>query len=294
LLPHLAPLRNLTGLQQLHITSCKQLQHGGEEQGQQGEGFEFLGELTALTDLEIAVPSTHGFTNISSCTALQRLWLRPVGNSSGGGRLSDEDWEAVGQLGHLTELHINMKHQPRSLSTQQPFYAALQKLSQLHSVGDCNWTAAALPILAGLPRLRHVSGLWSVIGDAARARCEQVTCLQISGNIDIATFPNLEIFCHLAGVTAEMWQSMSTSCPKLRSVWGSPDSLTGVPEVMQAHKRLNSCGSFRDFVEPPARLSALRSLLQLTELTRLSFKSDHYLEVAALADVVPYVALGMA
>jgi hypothetical protein len=138
LLPHLAPLRNLTGLQQLHITSCKQLQHRGEEQGQQGGGFEFLGELTALTDLEIAVPSTHGFTSISSCTALQRLWLRPMGNSSGGGRLSDEDWEAVGQLGHLTELHINMKHQPRSLSAQQPFYAALRKLSQLHSVGDCN------------------------------------------------------------------------------------------------------------------------------------------------------------
>ena len=82
---------------------------------------------------------------------------------------------------------------------------------------------------------------------------------------------------------------MSTSCPKLRSVWGSPDSLTGVPEVTQAHKRLNSCGSFRDFVEPPARLSALRSLSQLTALTRLSFKSNHYLEVAALADVVPYV-----
>jgi hypothetical protein len=72
------------------------VQQAGDGQGHEGGGFEFLGDLTALTHLDIAVPYTRGFASISSCTALQMLQLRLVLNAYIDGCLGDEEWEAVG------------------------------------------------------------------------------------------------------------------------------------------------------------------------------------------------------
>ena len=293
MLPHLAPLGNLTGLQQLSINSCKQPQQGGEGQGQQGMGFEFLGELAALTHLDIAVASIHGFTSISSCTALQVLRLRPVRSSGDGGRLSDVDWDALGHLSSLTQLRITPFHQPQLSHNQQHFCAALRQLTRLESVGLCAWLPATLPVLASLPRLRCMGGYW-VHGPPAAVPgvvCEHVMRLEhamlSNDGADFRAFPNLEVYRPLSGaMSAEAWQCMTASCPKLRDMGGAVDSTTGLLDFTRTQSWRASFGSS---VGSPARLLALRSLSQLTALTRLSFKADEPLEAAALADAVPRV-----
>lgn len=118
MLAHLAPLRNLTGLQQLCIDSCI-CQQPGAGQGEQGDSFQFLEALTALTHLNISVPSTQGFPSISSCTALQVLRLLPARRGTGGCHLTAADWEAVGQLARLTALQLSRRHQTPVLPKQQ-------------------------------------------------------------------------------------------------------------------------------------------------------------------------------
>jgi hypothetical protein len=125
--------------------------------------------------------------------------------------------------------------------------------------------------------------------------CEHVTRLEhatLSNDVaDFRAFPNLEVYHPLPGATgmsAEAWQCMTASCPKLRDMGGAVDSTTGLLDFTETLS-LNRRASFGSSVRPPARLLALRSLSQLTALTRLSFKADEPLEAAALAGTVCHV-----
>jgi hypothetical protein len=106
------------------------------------------------------------------------LQLRTEPRAGNNGRLTHADWDAVGQLGSLTELHIAQHHlHPQE---QQHFEAALRQLTRLESVGACAWTPTALAVLAGLPRLRCVGGFWlqGPIGEAPGFGFEHVTRLE--------------------------------------------------------------------------------------------------------------------
>ena len=278
---NLLPLGSLTGLQQLIIG-----ERWGRQQQEGGGSFAFLGALTALTFLDIAIPSTTGLSSISSCTALQALRLCSAPRLAPGNNAwrlpGATEWQAIGQLTQLTELCGGAV----SADPPQPFYAALAKLTRLQTVVAARWTPAAVPVLVGLPQLRCVGGHWWSGGDglgvggAGGAVCHGVTCLaSVGGFVDFRAFPDLEFVSPTAALTAAAWQSMASCCPKLRDVCGPTDPSSGMLIVhLQA--------SYKASVVAEG-LAAVRSLSQLTALTRLSFTAVNNLDVSVLADALP-------
>jgi hypothetical protein len=198
----------------------------------------------------------------------------------------------VGQLVGLTELRIRRSHQPAevTLEGQQPMYDAVSKLTALQSVGYVTWTTGALPALAALPELHAVQGLWVGMGDAAGARCEKVTRLEHTTHrgckVDFSAFPNLEVYYPtVCPVDAELWQSMAAYCSNLRDVCGPVDPSTGLLDFTKERWLLSATSTFG----AGDAFAAIRSMSQLTALTRLTFRSNQHLEAAVLAAAVPSV-----
>lgn len=275
----LTPLSSLTGLQSLGFQLFNRgalLQLDGVDPGDAG----FLAHLTALTELQGDFVLKPGMLqHISSCTALQSLWLR----AGFFVRPSSSDWQGLGELTHLTMLHVTGS----ILRDQgpQPFYSSLQHLRSLQEVrvspNNGHWTWAAVPALAALTKLTSVSGDWAVGDEGLESNgvCEQVVWLcEASGSVPFKAFPNVKRVVLAGSLDTGSWESLGSCCPKVRKI-----------------ERV--CSARNDAVWPsvPAaatgaeRVAALRGLSQLTGLTQLAFNISHKLEAAALANAMQQV-----
>lgn len=98
----LACLGGLTQLQHLHLAADNACGRS------MNSGLGFLGKLTALTELHLAIPVEHGFSAVSSCTQLRRLWVCPEPSMTPveQGALSTQGCKAVSRLTQLTRLGL--------------------------------------------------------------------------------------------------------------------------------------------------------------------------------------------
>jgi hypothetical protein len=269
---NLAPLSSLTGLQSLTfqlVNKGEQLWLDGVDPADAG----FLCHLTALTPLQGDFLLTAGMLqNISSCTALQSLSLR----AGFFVRPSSSDWQVLGNLSHLTKLHVS-----GSMLGDQglpPFYSALECLTNLQDIrvspklGHCTW--AAVPALASLTRLTCVYGDWQAgqHGLDGEGVCEHVVrWFEASNSVPFSAFPNVELVGLAGALDTASWEALGSWCPKVRDIFMHPD-LSGRP----------AWPCFLPAVTAAERVSALKGFAQLTSLTRLSFNISHKLQVVAL------------
>lgn len=284
-------LRALKQLQHLNISPPKAQADVGQrrldEYTNSGLSMAFLGELTALTYLQLAVYTSNGMCSISSCRALRELSLRHPGYSV---QLQDDAWAAVGTLPALTSLYLGRDlcsgHMPA-------LYSALGSLTTLVSVVIDGWTPAALPVLANLPQLSWLTGRW-VAGDGGAAAgggddvividaaltCPHVTRLSgVSGPVPWDCFVNLQSVQLGGRMDGPAWAVLAGSCPHLHTISGT-----------FYNKRTQRPG-WSSLVQPEgggvAHVTALHCLSQATKLRKLCYCPATDAELFVLAQAVP-------
>lgn len=194
---------------------------------------------------------------------------------------SSSDWQALGQLVHLTKLYMSANMMLLDTDMQLG-YSALQRLTGLQQV-TWRFPAAAVPTLAALTKLTSVNGSWVARGPEGDGgvKCEQVVHVGDAGGVvPFKAFPNVEVVGLARPLDTASWGALGRWCPKVKQVQvASFAPPTGRPA--------RPC--FPSGVAGTERVVALKGLAQLTSLTQLQFNVSHELEVLALADAVKHV-----
>jgi hypothetical protein len=213
-LKDLAPLSYLNGLQCLTYRLGKMAAH---VQDPDASDAQFLSNLTALKTLNGDIVVKAGMLeHISSCTALKSLHLhtteRVVSPSS-------SDWQALGQLVHLTKLYMSANMMLLDTDMQLG-YSALQRLTGLQQV-TWRFTAAAVPTLTALTKLTSVNGSWVARGQEwdGGVKCEQVVHVGDAGGVvPFKAFPNVEVVNLARPLDTASWEALGRWCPKVKQV----------------------------------------------------------------------------
>jgi hypothetical protein len=227
-----ACLGGLSQLQHLHLAADNACGRS------LNSGLGFLSKLTALTELHLAMPAVHGFSTVSSCTQLRRLWVCPEPSMTPveQGALSTQDCKAVSRLTQLTSLGLLW---PLQDGAKTALYRALGNLPQLTMVAAAEWTPEVVPVFADLLlRLTTVQGAWREPGrqsgtdsltDPSPANstaaspaspdsssCPQVQWLITSGSVPFEHFLNITA-CSLRGsIKPSTLASVSQHCTRLQ------------------------------------------------------------------------------
>lgn len=216
----LSELSALFSLKRLHVTAervCSRQKHSY---------LLWLRHLTALTELQLQLPSIKGLSSISSCLELRRLSVRSISGATPETmhRLKASLAESVGMLTKIT--HLRLQGRPWDDAAAKVMYAALQKLQRLKSLTLGVWTPDALPVLAALPHLSTVGGNWaaSLQGGASGSVSSSTRCTHIrrltaaSGAIPLWAFPCLETLEYIGPLAPASLANCHTDCPRLREL----------------------------------------------------------------------------
>jgi hypothetical protein len=222
--------------------------------------------------------TNRGFSSIASCTKLAELCLYTAGERL---ELSAADWQAIGELTQLAALVVKGFLAPDA-EQRGWLYVALRNLTRLeHVYWSEGWTPAALPILAALPSLRSINGAWQGVDAAVPltdTQCSSVIALgSLSGRtLPFGAFPSLLRVKIILSMDAASWQALGSSCPRLQQI-----------ERAWSLKKQSAFASLSSAADDASRAAALRSLSQLTALTKLVFFPARRYELAALAAFLP-------
>lgn len=228
-------------------------------------GWAFLGSLTALTALDIALTRPDEVCALGSLTNLHELVVKPTGGEAA--QPTDAAWTAVGQLTGLTELQL----WNAQVAASPAFAGAVSKLTRLEVFAAKLWQPAVLPELKALPRLTDIYGGWEA-GDTQDITLPQVRTLDAAeGAVPFSAFPGLVELGQRGSVALECLGVVAESCPGLRDWW-----LVDMDNVSIQHNRTDS-------------LVALKSLSQLTQLTRIEFAPDGDFELMAFATAAQHL-----
>jgi hypothetical protein len=268
----LAPLSALTALQSLSYTVAYKRTAQMQDVSPSEAGF--LRHLTALTSLCGDIAVTPGMLeNVCSCTALRFLCVQSARVKVA---VSNEDWQTLGQLSLLTRLHVQCQLLP-SGQDPQLFHSALQRLTGLQYITAGRWAHAAVPVLATLPHLTCIGGIWEAGVVDGNATCAHVVRLhEMRGFVPFTAFPNVEVVVLSGPFEAASWEALSSWCPKVKEIKMNP---------LMARSR--PC--FPSGVAGTTHVAAVKGLAQLTCLTHLHFNVSAGLEVLALANAVQHV-----
>lgn len=212
-------LGSLSSLRQLKLLSPAYFatQPVAPEQQQQAGLYSWLGNMSALTCLELSVPTASGLDSIGKCTNLRSLTLLPVPDMPI--TLEPEVFKAFGQLGKLTLLDL---YDGIMGSQTAPCSDALEQLTCLESVGAELWSADVLDAFSKLPHLAVVRGGWraSAAEQQCGTVCTQVTCLDfVRGDVPFQAFPNLRKLTQSSTMSLAAFTGLPQHCPNLEEFW---------------------------------------------------------------------------
>lgn len=273
---NLSALGSLINLQQLVLhpaSAYDEAAADAEQQQQQQQGvYSWLGDLTALTALDMSIATASGLPSISKCTNLRSLQL---GLDQLPDRLGPNVWNGIGQLSQLTSLHI-LNGPP--ITGLPECAAAVAKLTCLSCAWANSWGVDLLGAFSQLPKLKTIKGGWRAAeGEHQQLQrgvptCASVTSLEaVAGLVPFQAFPNLQIMRQMTPIQAEAFRSLPRYCPKLQDI-----RVVGL-----------RTGSIHDYTLHTAaplseRISAISALAKLQHLTGLAWKPAVGAEVAAL------------
>lgn len=250
---HLSALSKLSSLVVLELCSpnAARLVLPAATQLQDAALYSWLGALTSLTALVLSLPTASGFASIGACTRLQHLGLRSVSGFTV--VLGETEWGAIAQLTKLTSLYTGASIEG---TTVPAFNSALGHLRYLQQLGVRAWSSDSVPVLADLPSLRTIQGMWEAgtayVG-AAGFVCTQVTCLQdVHGDVPFWAFPNLRKLVQTGCFTLDSFASLPQHCTGLQEIWVNVTN-TDCKAVM-------SLPWLTDEAVGPERTTAIRSL----------------------------------
>lgn len=284
----LAELAGLRGLQHLAVTAqrvCTKQQHSG---------LQFLGRLTALSALDLQLPTAKGLSTISRCSRLRRLLVQQVPQAQY--RLKPTLPKSLQHLTKLTQLELGYHLLPDAVPL---LHSALKQLPQLQRVSAVGWQPDVLPVFAALTKLTAVEGPWqeAASGGSSSSRhvagsCPHVSVLlKASGPVPFRAFPKLLRCTYDGSFTPSALKGLQERCPRLQVLSTvSAAAAQGSMEYEEDGSTPVATGAVPDWTSLPLgaaltdRVAAARSLSRLPALQSLGWHAQDNAEVAALAN----------
>uniref|UniRef100_A0A383VSH3 F-box domain-containing protein n=1 Tax=Tetradesmus obliquus TaxID=3088 RepID=A0A383VSH3_TETOB len=284
---NLSALSGLSSSLKALVVGVDQLVDQDELQPQAlGRDLGFLSALTGLTQLMLPLPfSAVNLAAVSACSSLRNLSLTAMEDPAGFAALEDPDCRALGCLGQLTELRLP---KVQGTGSSAAFLSALKQLQELQVLRvDGLLPATALPVLAGLPKLKEMGCIWGNEGEAAaqqqqrqrRASRLVPTEQQLSGLHSMGA----------AGHAAIPWAAFPQLLTVMQWDQWSVDNFSGICAHCTQLRELASCEWRADTTSLPPdvpaaqRVAAVKGLAKLPKLTLLHFSANDDAEIAALA-----------
>ena len=275
-------LSGLTRLQSLAIKALGARQPEQQQQQQQPGSAgrlsgaqpseKFPGCLTSLTHLRLQRDLIGELGTLSACSSLCSFHLlKPAAGQvyRAVEEFSTADWQAIGQLTHLTVLRVGY---PIPASTAPAAAAALAKLVRLQTFAASKLVVDVLPVLQGLSHLTAMGGwAFDMQVNQATAPWPGVLELQASSPIPCQAFPNITRLLLRESVNESELPLLVKHCPRLREL-GARVSLTGI----------KGSPTLRPGAQLSAQVAAIQSLTALHCLTRLDFAVADNGQLAAL------------
>jgi hypothetical protein len=270
-LPDLGTLSSLCSLE--HLAVVTGVRGRPIPRGWEGE-LSFLGDLTALTHLQLPLWVPAGLASIGRCQKLLCLRL----HSDGGVTSSEVSnlWQIIGRLTALTELRLELGftdgiHVAEQSCSSPACCDVLKQLKELRVIHASVWAAPILDVFVALPHLHTVGGLWYKARDVPEAQLPtspqvtHCTALVAAGShVPFGAFPNL-LTVDLSGGDPMRPAAFAQlgSCTRLRRLEVNPDSdqpRLGRPQYMPTLTWSLLCLSVSQQSAPCLRRSAWNML----------------------------------